>query len=117
MDARPTFALQLHLLGGVDVLELAGRRVRPVSHVPSVRAAAALVRARGARLLALPGFDESARCPRCGWQGPVLLDFGLRPLRGRMRPQSWCRRCRGTHQELADEPPCWANMDASAPAS
>lgn len=34
------------------------------------------------------------RCPKCGWTGLTDRDFGMRTLRGRQVPQSWCRLCR-----------------------
>jgi hypothetical protein len=35
-------------------------------------------------------------CPKCKHHGPVLPDFGLRPVRGIVRKQSWCHNCRAT---------------------
>ncbi len=34
------------------------------------------------------------RCPKCGWTGLTDQDFGMRTIRGRQVPQSWCRLCR-----------------------
>lgn len=109
MSPRPAACvLQLHLLGGVDVLRASRRRATPLYHAPSVPAARALVRASRSLLVTLPDFGARARCPRCGHEGGVLADFGFRPLRGQLRRQSWCRRCRATHQEVRDLPPPWA---------
>lgn len=35
-------------------------------------------------------------CPRCGHEGPVDPDFGLRHTRQGIRRQSWCVACRAT---------------------
>lgn len=39
------------------------------------------------------------RCPKCGWTGLTDQDFGMRTLRGRRVPQSWCRLCRKSAAE------------------
>lgn len=39
-------------------------------------------------------FNRPATCPHCAHVGPVIPDFGLRKLRGRIVRQSWCKRCR-----------------------
>jgi transposase-like protein len=36
------------------------------------------------------------RCPKCGHEGPVDPDFGVRMVRGIVRKQSYCARCRAT---------------------
>jgi hypothetical protein len=33
-------------------------------------------------------------CPKCEHEGPVDPDFGIVIVRGKERPQSWCRDCR-----------------------
>ncbi len=33
-------------------------------------------------------------CPKCKQPKPVIEDFGLRWVRGKLGPQSWCRLCR-----------------------
>lgn len=38
-----------------------------------------------------------ATCPHCDHTGPIESDFGVRIMRGAVWPQSWCRKCRGTH--------------------
>lgn len=38
-----------------------------------------------------------ATCPHCNHTGPIEKDFGVRIMRGAVWPQSWCRKCRGTH--------------------
>lgn len=34
------------------------------------------------------------RCPSCGHVGPTDIDFGYRVMRGKRKPQSYCKRCR-----------------------
>jgi hypothetical protein len=46
--------------------------------------------------------DERATCPRCGREGSVHADFGLRRVGGKLRVQSWCRACRSERADRAD---------------
>ncbi|MCY1073190.1 hypothetical protein [Archangium lansingense] len=43
------------------------------------------------------GFTGPATCPHCEHVGPVLPDFGLREVNGKIVRQSWCSRCRSRH--------------------
>ncbi len=61
--------------------------------------------------------DERATCPRCGREGWVHADFGLRRVGGKLRAQSWCRACRSERGDRAgddakaslDDLPLWSN--------
>ena len=62
--------------------------------------------------------DERATCPRCGREGRVHADFGLRRVGGKLRAQSWCRACRSERGDRAgdgakatalDDLPLWSN--------
>ncbi len=63
--------------------------------------------------------DELATCPRCGREGWVHADFGLRRVGGKLRAQSWCRACRSERGDRAiddakapalDDLPLWSNV-------
>jgi len=43
-------------------------------------------------------------CPRCGKEGDILDEFGLRMYRGKWRPQSYCRACRSSTTPHAAPP-------------
>jgi hypothetical protein len=98
---------QRNLLGGLDLLPVMGGRKRGRQfHVPSSErklgfvAALALVVEHGKEKAKETGTTSMTRCPRCGHVGPTEQDFGFRIMaRGRKRPQSWCRGCRGQHLE------------------
>lgn len=50
---------------------------------------------RGIKQPALPAMLKAKTvCPHCDTEGQVEKDFGVRVLRGEVKPQSWCRECR-----------------------
>jgi len=62
--------------------------------------------------------DDRATCPRCGREGWVHADFGLRRVGGKLRAQSWCRACRsergdrsgdGAKAMALEDLPLWSN--------
>jgi hypothetical protein len=87
---------QQSLLGGVDLV----RPGAPAVHVDprwkvGFAAALSLVVEHGRRARESVEFPRWTRCPRCQRVGDTLRDFGVRTVRGRRIPQSWCRSCRG----------------------
>lgn len=94
---------QQSLLGGVDLVEVAPRRgAGRTLHVDSrwkvgFAAALALVVEHGKKAQELQDMPARTRCPRCQRMGNTLRDFGVRFIRGRRVPQSWCRTCRSAH--------------------
>lgn len=40
--------------------------------------------------------DTKKKCPKCGFEGRVLPDFGVKTARGVERAQSWCLKCRAS---------------------
>jgi hypothetical protein len=91
--------VQHTLWGGADVVEhfASGRqnRLPTRTEAHAVTLAAELATFNHARLVdSLAQAD--ATCPKCRHRGPVLTDFGVRTVRGQVRRQSWCRRCRLT---------------------
>lgn len=96
---RPSrVVLQDALFGGVDVVELFCGNKRNVLHCPSSagasRQASALAERDGAELVHLADVPVTSTCPQCGTTGDTQAVFGIRELRGRLLPQSWCRSCR-----------------------
>jgi hypothetical protein len=93
---------QQNLLGGVDLVAVAPRRgsgrtlLNPRWKV-GFAAALALVVEHGRKAQQRVGVPSRTRCPRCQRLGDTLRDFGLRFVRGRRVPQSWCRACRSAH--------------------
>jgi hypothetical protein len=88
---------QQDLLGGVDVVAVAPRpgRSLPDTHAKlGFAAALALVVEHGKKAQDRAGLPPRTRCPRCEQMGDTLRDFGIRFVRGRRIPQSWCRTCR-----------------------
>lgn len=39
---------------------------------------------------------ERRTCPKCGHEGPVDPDFGVKVRRGLVHAQSWCKKCRAS---------------------
>lgn len=111
---------QQSLLGGVDLLEVTpGRGSGRTLHVDSrwkvgFAAALALVVEHGKMAQELQNMPARTRCPRCRRMGNTLRDFGLRLVRGRRVPQSWCRSCRSAH--VARLPPKQPDLLASTAA-
>jgi hypothetical protein len=94
---------QQSLLGGVDLVAPAGRRgsgrtlhVDPRWKV-GFAAALALVVEHGKKAQERAEMPARTRCPRCERMGDTLRDFGVRFVRGRRVPQSWCRTCRSAN--------------------
>ncbi len=91
---------QQSLLGGVDLVAPgqrrgAGRTLRVDSRWKvGFAAALALVVEHGKKAQELAEMPARARCPRCQRLGDTVRDFGIRFVRGRRIPQSWCRTCR-----------------------
>jgi hypothetical protein len=103
-NARPGRLIeQQSLLGGVDLVAPAPRRGagRTVHVDPRWKigfaAALALVVEHGKKAQAWAEMPRRTRCPRCQRLGDTLRDFGVRMVRGRRVPQSWCRDCRADH--------------------
>ncbi len=100
---RPTRMMeQQSLLGGVDLVKVAPRRGGRALHVEShwkvgFAAALALVVEHGKKAQACAELPSRTRCPRCQRLGDTVRDFGIRMVRGRRLPQSWCRTCRSAH--------------------
>jgi hypothetical protein len=93
---------QQSLLGGVDLVNIAPRRGGRALHVEShwkvgFAAALALVVEHGKKAQERADLPARTRCPRCQRLGDTLRDFGIRVIRGRRLPQSWCRTCRSAH--------------------
>ena len=93
---------QQSLLGGVDLVNVAPRRGGRTLHVESrwkvgFAAALALVVEHGKKAQERAELPSRTRCPRCQRLGDTLRDFGIRIVRGRRMPQSWCRTCRSAH--------------------
>lgn len=93
---------QQSLLGGVDLVNVAPRRGGRALHVEShwkvgFAAALALVVEHGKKAQERADLPARTRCPRCQRLGDTLRDFGIRVIRGRRLPQSWCRTCRSAH--------------------
>jgi hypothetical protein len=93
---------QQSLLGGVDLVKVAPRRGGRALHVEShwkvgFAAALALVVEHGKKAQERADLPSRARCPRCQRLGDTVRDFGIRVIRGRRLPQSWCRSCRSGH--------------------
>jgi hypothetical protein len=102
--ARPGRMMeQQSLLGGIDLVAPAERRGQGRTlHVDSrwkvgFAAALALVVEHGKKAQERAQLPARTRCPRCQRMGDTLRDFGLRSMRGRRLPQSWCRTCRSVH--------------------
>jgi hypothetical protein len=101
--ARPGRMMeQQSLLGGVDLVNAAPRREGRALHVESrwkvgFAAALALVVEHGKKAQERAELPSRTRCPRCQRLGDTLRDFGIRVVRGRCMPQSWCRTCRSAH--------------------
>jgi hypothetical protein len=93
---------QQNLLGGVDLVVVAPRpdagRGQQVESRWKVgfAAALALVVEHGKKAQERVGVPSRTRCPRCHSLGDTVRDFGVRFVRGRRIPQSWCRTCRST---------------------
>ena len=89
---------QQDLLGGVDQVAVAPRPARstPVdAHAKlGFAAALALVVEHGKKAPDRAAVPPRTRCPRCEQMGDTVRDFGIRFVRGRRIPQSWCRTCR-----------------------
>lgn len=63
------------LLSPTDlIVELARRGIKAVPHTHTMKG--------------------RSTCPRCEHEGPIDRDFGVRVMRGEVKPQSWCRVCR-----------------------
>jgi hypothetical protein len=98
----PRIVEQRGIFGGVDVLTLygeGGHTRANVLHCESKERVRDMVSlARRFEQASAVGTDPTAidvvRCPNCGRSGHIETDFGMRLLRGRRRPQSWCRKCR-----------------------
>ena len=94
---------QQSLLGGVDLVAPtprrgAGRTLRVDSRWKvGFAAALALVVEHGKKAQARAEMPARTRCPRCQKMGDTLREFGMRSIRGRRVPQSWCRTCRAAH--------------------
>ena len=94
---------QQSLLGGVDLVAPAHRRSPGRTlHVDArwkvgFAAALALVVEHGKKAQERAELPARTRCPRCQQMGDTLRDFGVRFVRGRRLPQSWCRSCRSAH--------------------
>ncbi|HXX31208.1 MAG TPA: hypothetical protein VEJ89_10870 [Myxococcaceae bacterium] len=91
---------QQSLLGGVDLVA-PGRGPGRTVHVDprwtvGFAAALALVVEHGKKAGDRADMPARARCPRCHRTGDTLRDFGVRTVRGRRLPQSWCRDCRAS---------------------
>jgi len=105
---------QQSLLGGIDLVAPAERRGQGRTlHVDSrwkvgFAAALALVVEHGKKAQERAQLPARTRCPRCQRMGDTLRDFGLRSMRGRRLPQSWCRTCRSVH--VARRPPNQADL-------
>jgi hypothetical protein len=89
------------LLGGVDLVPAGHQGPGPLHLAPRWKvgfaAALALVVEHGKKAQQRAGIPARTRCPRCQQMGDTLRDFGVRRLRGRRLPQSWCRTCRSAH--------------------
>jgi hypothetical protein len=91
---------QQNLLGGVDLVVVAPRRGTGRGQHLDPRwkvgfaAALALVVEHGKKAQERVGVPSRTRCPRCQRLGDTVRDFGVRFVRGRRIPQSWCRSCR-----------------------
>ena len=94
---------QQSLLGGVDLVATTPRHgLGRTVHVDprwkvGFAAALALVVEHGKKALERAEMPPRTRCPRCKRMGDTLRDFGVRMVRGRRLPQSWCRDCRAAH--------------------
>ena len=94
------FIEQQSLLGGIElVTPTLGRGTGRTVHVDSrwkvgFAAALALVVEHGKKAQERADMPPRARCPRCQRLGDTVRDFGVRLVRGRRIPQSWCRSCR-----------------------
>jgi len=94
---------QQSLLGGIDLVTPTVRRgAGRTVHVDSrwkvgFAAALALVVEHGKKAQERAEMPPRARCPRCQRLGDTVRDFGVRLVRGRRIPQSWCRSCRSAH--------------------
>jgi hypothetical protein len=119
--ARPGRLIeQQSLLGGIDLVAppqrgLSGRtlHVDPRWKV-GFAAALALVVEHGKKAQERAEMPPRTRCPRCKRMGDTLRDFGVRVVRGRRLPQSWCRDCRAAH--IARLPPRQPDLLASIAA-
>jgi len=92
---------QQSLLGGVDLLGPPGHGPARVVHVDprwtvGFAAALALVVEHGKKAHERAQMPKRTRCPRCRRMGDTFRDFGVRIVRGRRVPQSWCRDCRAS---------------------
>ncbi len=103
-QARPGRIIeQQSLLGGMDlVTPTIMRGARRTVHVDTrwkvgFAAALALVVEHGKKAQERGAMPARARCPRCQRLGDTQRDFGVRLVRGRRIPQSWCRSCRSGH--------------------
>ena len=104
MEGKPTHPgriIEQHsLLGGVDLVTPSPRRgSRRTVHVDArwkvgFAAALALVVEHGKKAQERAGMPPRTRCPSCQRMGDTQRDFGIRLVRGRPIPQSWCRSCR-----------------------
>jgi hypothetical protein len=93
---------QQSLLGGVELVAVSPPGGGPGLHVESrwkvgFAAALALVVEHGKKAQERAELPSRTRCPRCQRLGDTLRDFGIRIIRGRRMPQSWCRTCRSAH--------------------
>ena len=94
---------QQSLLGGIDLVTPPMRRgARRTLHVDprwkvGFAAALALVVEHGKKAQERAHMPPRTRCPRCQRLGDTQRDFGIRIVRGRRIPQSWCRTCRSAH--------------------
>jgi hypothetical protein len=106
--ARTARLIEQHsLLGGVDLVRPSPGRSRAgqTIHVDprwkvGFAAALALVVEHGRRARDTAELPRWTRCPRCQRVGDTVRDFGVRLVRGRRIPQSWCRSCRGVSGPL-----------------
>jgi hypothetical protein len=99
-DGRPGPLIeQQSLLGGVDLVRPGAPAAQAVHVDPRWKvgfaAALALVVEHGRRARPAAELPAWTQCPRCHRVGDTRRDFGVRTVRGRRVPQSWCRSCRG----------------------
>jgi len=109
--ARPGRIIeQQSLLGGIDLVTATPRRgARRTLHVDprwkvGFAAALALVVEHGKKAQERAAVPLRSRCPSCGRVGDTQRDFGIRLVRGRRIPQSWCRSCRSARLARSASP-------------
>jgi hypothetical protein len=111
---------QQSLLGPADLVASAERRglPHPLHLAPPWKvgfaAALALVVEHGKKAQDRAHLPARRRCPRCRRLGDTLRDFGIRLVRGRRLPQSWCRTCRSA--QVAQRGPSQPDLLASSAA-